>query len=78
MAQNYIDQLNRHKVKLPCVKERCLFSKKGVTCFFSHVLRLPHKRVCLHAESFVEKRGAKGINFISFCKIYYYIYKFLD
>ena len=33
MTQSYIDQLTRHKVKLLCIKERCLFSEKGVTRF---------------------------------------------
>ena len=33
MTQSYIDQLTRHKVKLLCIKERCLFSEKGVTYF---------------------------------------------
>ena len=33
MTQSYIDQLTRHKVKLLCIKERCLFSEKGVIHF---------------------------------------------
>ena len=33
MTQSYIDQLTRRKVKLLCIKERCLFSEKGVTRF---------------------------------------------
>ena len=33
MTQSYIDQLTRHKVKLLCIKERCLFSVKGVIHF---------------------------------------------
>lgn len=33
MTQSYIDQLTRHKVKLLCIKERCLFTEKGVTHF---------------------------------------------
>lgn len=33
MTQSYIDQLIRHKVKLLCIKERCLFSEKGVIHF---------------------------------------------
>lgn len=33
MTQSYIDQLTRHKVKLLCIKERCLFSEKGVAHF---------------------------------------------
>lgn len=33
MTQSYIDQFTRHKVKLLCIKERCLFNEKGVTRF---------------------------------------------
>ena len=32
-TQRYIDLLTEHRAKLLCIKERCLFSDKGVTYF---------------------------------------------
>lgn len=33
MTQRYIDLLAEHRVKILCIKERCLFSEKGVSQF---------------------------------------------